>query len=141
MKKIKSDGLIAGMGKGKGRANDDDDEMDIEDVLPSTKMKRIGESWPPVHENSLANNALGELIDYWSEVDPTQKTLIFSSFVEMLELMAVYLRKRGVKYVLYTGKLKPLEREDAIKRFIAQGVDTPTVMLISLKCGGGESFT
>lgn len=43
MKKIKSDGLIAGMGKGKGRANDDDDEMDIEDVLPSTKMKRIGE--------------------------------------------------------------------------------------------------
>lgn len=118
--------------KGKGKAkvepdvDDDDngenlDDVDIEDVEPSTKMKRIA-----------------DLLDMWKEVDASQKTLIFCSFVEMLELMAVFLRKRGIKYVLYTGKMKTEDRDEAIREFSKVGEGTPTVMLISLKCGGGE---
>ena len=115
-------------GKGKARAEPDEtdeptelEDVDIEDVLPSTKMKKIG-----------------DLLDLWRDVDPTQKTLIFCSFVEMLELMSVYLRKRNVNHVLYTGKMKMDERDAVIQQFQASGDETPRVMLISLKCGGGE---
>lgn len=117
---------IEGKGKAKAEPDADDedgnlDNVDIEDVLPSTKMKRIA-----------------DLLAMWDEVDSTQKTLIFCSFVEMLELMGVYLRKKGIKYVLYTGKMKTDDRDEAIRQFSQAGEDTPKVMLISLKCGGGE---
>jgi len=116
-----------GKGKGKAKAEEQDelendlDNVDIEDVLPSTKMKRVG-----------------DLLDMWHEIDPTQKTLIFCSFVEMLELMSVYLRKRGINHVRYNGRMKVDEREDAIRQFKEIGEKTPSVMLISLKCGGGQ---
>ena len=120
---------IEDKGKGKAKAEpdvDDDGEnledVGIQDVEPSTKMKRIA-----------------DLLDMWKAVDASQKTLIFCSFVEMLELMAVFLEKRGIKYVLYTGKMKTEDRDEAIREFSEPGEGTPTVMLISLKCGGGES--
>ena len=117
-------------GKGKAKAEPQDDcependldNVDIEDVLPSTKMKRVG-----------------DLLDMWKEIDASQKTLIFCSFVEMLELMSVYLRKRGIAHVRYNGRMKIAEREEAIRQFKETGPDSPTVMLISLKCGGGKS--
>lgn len=82
---------------------------------------------------------IADLLDLWYDVDPTQKTLIFCSFVEMLELMSVFLNKGGVKHVLYTGKMKTRERDEVIQQFQKSGEKTPRVMLISLKCGGGES--
>jgi len=81
---------------------------------------------------------VGDLLDMWHEIDPTQKTLIFCSFVEMLELMSVYLRKRGIDHVRYNGRMKMAEREEAIQKFKETGDKSPTVMLISLKCGGGQ---
>lgn len=117
-------------GKGKAKAEPDDEtaeialeNVDIEDVLPSTKMNKIA-----------------QLLDVWTDVDPTQKTLIFCSFVEMLELMSVFLKKRDIKHVMYTGKMSMEERDNVIKQFQKSGDKTPKVMLISLKCGGGECF-
>jgi SNF2 family DNA or RNA helicase len=91
-------------------------DVDIEDVEPSTKMQRVG----AILENIRA-------------IDPTQKTLVFSSFVELLELMRVYLRKKGIKHLLYTGRMKLPEREANLKAFSAEG--GPEVLLMSLKAG------
>ena len=81
----------------------------------------------------------GDVLDaVYDDDDPAQKTLIFCTFVEMLELMAVFLERRGIPYIMYTGKLKQDDRADAVARFNdTKNPRGPRVMLISMKCGGG----
>ena len=76
---------------------------------------------------------VGAVLENLRAIDPTQKTLIFSSFVELLQLVSVYLRKREVKHLLYTGQMPMSEREANIKAFSAEG--GPEVLLMSLKAG------
>lgn len=60
------------------------------------------------------------------------KVLIFSSFVQHLQLYEVYLKERGLKYSILTGKSK--KREQIIEEF--QNDEENRVFLISLKAGG-----
>ncbi|WVF72421.1 hypothetical protein IAT40_007236 [Kwoniella sp. CBS 6097] len=101
--------------------DDDPDELDIEDVRPSTKMKR-----------------LGELIDQIGAQDPNQKIIVFSQFVQFIDLCALYLTRRNVKHVQYVGSMNQNEREEALQQFNrpADEDGSPKVILMSLKCGG-----
>ncbi|WVR05014.1 hypothetical protein IAU60_002026 [Kwoniella sp. DSM 27419] len=110
--------------KGKGKAENQDETPDgiaIEDVLPSTKMKR-----------------LGQLIDRIHEQDANQKIIVFSQFVEYIDLCALFLQRHGVKHVCYVGSMKQDEREETLRAFNtpADEEDSPKVILMSLKCGG-----
>jgi len=60
------------------------------------------------------------------------KTLVFSSFVKHLELVADYLENEGVNYARLTGETR--NREEQIKEF-QENEDCP-FFLISLKAGG-----
>ncbi|OCF35283.1 hypothetical protein I316_02829 [Kwoniella heveanensis BCC8398] len=97
------------------------DELDIEDVRPSTKMKR-----------------LGDLIDQIEAQDPNQKIIVFSQFVQFIDLCALYLTRRNVKHVQYVGSMNQSEREEALQQFNrpANENGSPKVILMSLKCGG-----
>ncbi|WVQ98513.1 hypothetical protein IAU59_005639 [Kwoniella sp. CBS 9459] len=115
--------------KGKAKAKPDPeesaaadaDELDIEDVRPSTKMKR-----------------LGELIDQIEAQDPNQKIIVFSQFVQFIDLCSLFLTRRNVKHVQYVGSMKQTEREEALQEFNkpANEKGSPKVILMSLKCGG-----
>ncbi|KIK68310.1 hypothetical protein GYMLUDRAFT_68180 [Collybiopsis luxurians FD-317 M1] len=62
-----------------------------------------------------------------------EKTIIFSQFTSMLDLMEPFLKESGVKFVRYDGSMKPFEREkslDAIKNN-----SSVKVILISFKAG------
>ncbi|KAK8869977.1 hypothetical protein IAR55_000547 [Kwoniella newhampshirensis] len=110
-----------GKEKASGAPEDTTGQMAMEDVLPSTKMEK-----------------LGALIDAINEEDSSQKIIVFSQFVQYIDLCGLYLGRRGVNYVSYVGSMKQEEREETIQKFNrpAEEEGSPRVILMSLKCGG-----
>lgn len=62
-----------------------------------------------------------------------QKTLLFSSFTTMLDLIAKELAFANIDYYILTGNTSKEERRELVQRFQS---DQTTVFLISLKAGG-----
>ncbi|KAI9283424.1 SNF2 family N-terminal domain-containing protein [Sporodiniella umbellata] len=74
-----------------------------------------------------------ELLVDTKEKHSGEKTIIFSQFTSMLDLLDLPLRKNGFKYCRYDGSMSAAERERSL---LALRYDPScTVMLISLKCG------
>ncbi|RXK35500.1 hypothetical protein M231_07232 [Tremella mesenterica] len=105
--------------KGKAKAEPPTVNLDdLETVIPSTKMKYLGE---------LLNQFLSE---------DGIKVVVFSQFTSYLDLCGAYLRTQNIKHLQYQGSMNANERNDAIKQFTSADEDSPRVILISLKCGG-----
>jgi len=60
------------------------------------------------------------------------RILLFSQFVDMLDLIKVWLEKEGIKFEYLTGKTK--NRQEAVENF--NNDPTIPIFLISLKAGG-----
>ncbi|KAF7295554.1 hypothetical protein MIND_01095400 [Mycena indigotica] len=65
--------------------------------------------------------------------DGDEKTIVFSQFTSMLDLLEPFLRKEGIRYVRYDGSMKPVDREAALTK-IKTSLSTK-VILISFKAG------
>lgn len=65
-------------------------------------------------------------------VDEGHRVLLFSQFVDMLDIVKAWLEREGIQYEYLTGKTK--DRQGAVERFN----NTPSIpiFLISLKAGG-----
>ncbi|KAF9260752.1 hypothetical protein L218DRAFT_906857 [Marasmius fiardii PR-910] len=63
----------------------------------------------------------------------TEKTIIFSQFTSMLDLVEPWLRNAGYRFVRYDGKMKPPEREEVLRRI--KNDPNIRVILISFKAG------
>lgn len=74
-----------------------------------------------------------ELLRTIREGDPTEKTLVFSQFTSLLDIIEVPLARETVDYTRLDGSMTPDMRNDAVNKFI----DSPScnVMLVSLKAG------
>ena len=74
-----------------------------------------------------------ELLCSIRDNDPTEKTLVFSQFTSLLDLVEVPLSQKRIRYQRYDGSMKMDERADAVNAFM----DDPAqnVMLVSLKAG------
>ncbi|CAO2657957.1 Nn.00g072170.m01.CDS01 [Neocucurbitaria sp. VM-36] len=74
-----------------------------------------------------------KILDEIQKNDPTEKTLIFSQFTSLLDLVEVPLSQKRLRYQRYDGSMKMDERDDAVNAFM----DDPNqnIMLISLKAG------
>jgi len=79
---------------------------------------------------------LARLLDLLNEIyEAGDRTLIFTQFAELGELLRGYLRERFYEDVLFLhGGTKARERDALIRRFQAPG--GPTVFLLSIKAGG-----
>nr|XP_019002387.1 uncharacterized protein I203_04868 [Kwoniella mangroviensis CBS 8507]OCF65848.1 hypothetical protein I203_04868 [Kwoniella mangroviensis CBS 8507] len=97
-------------------------DLAMEDVPPSTKMKK-----------------LGDLIDEIDKKSPTDKIIVFSQFVQFIELCSLFLTRKGINHVRYIGSMKQDEREKVLRDFgesLKDKPNSPKVILMSLKCGG-----
>lgn len=100
-----------------GDDDDDDDGDDTGDLLPvvSTKIRHL-------------------LAILKKELSQDNKTIVFSEFTSMLDLIEPFLRKRGYQFVRYDGGMRNDAREASLH---ALRTDPGTkVLLCSLKCGG-----
>ncbi|GFR51518.1 hypothetical protein Agub_g13934, partial [Astrephomene gubernaculifera] len=64
------------------------------------------------------------------------KSVVFSQFSGMLDLVAAALSAARLPYVRLDGSTPARERAEAVRRFDGRGADTPLVFLASLKAGG-----
>ena len=65
--------------------------------------------------------------------DPTEKTIIFSQFTSLLDLVEVPLVERGTRYTRLDGTMSPNDRASAVHDFMED--EQVKVMLVSLKAG------
>jgi superfamily II DNA or RNA helicase len=64
---------------------------------------------------------------------PQHKTIVFSQFTSMLDLIEPHLRNAGIAHVRYDGSMRPDERERALESLRSN--PRTRVLLCSLKCG------
>lgn len=81
------------------------------------------------HVESAKYELLMDMLE--NMVETGRRIIVFSQFVEMLELIEAGLKKRHLDYVVLTGRTR--DREEPVKRF--QNGEVP-IFLISLKAGG-----
>lgn len=79
-----------------------------------------------------------ELVHGYVQEDPNTKIIIFSQFVQFLDLLGTFFGLNGVRYTGYRGSMSQNEREESIRRFSMPSslVDPINVILISTKAGG-----
>ncbi|KAJ6618869.1 SNF2 family N-terminal domain-containing protein [Mycena sp. CBHHK59/15] len=65
--------------------------------------------------------------------DGEEKTIIFSQFTSMLDLLQPFLQEAGIRYVRYDGSMKPVDREAALAKI--KNSQNTKVILISFKAG------
>ncbi|GAA5881816.1 hypothetical protein JCM3774_001289 [Rhodotorula dairenensis] len=95
-----------------------------ERLKSSTKVKRTLQLLENIRRESAAAVAAGK---------PPKKTIIFSQFTAMFDVLEPFLRQGGFNFVRYTGKMPPVARAEATRR-IKQD-PTCTVILVSIKAG------
>ncbi|KAF1914292.1 SNF2 family N-terminal domain-containing protein [Ampelomyces quisqualis] len=91
-------------------------------------LRRLKKTWIP----SAKIIKTVELLTNIRENDPTDKTLIFSQFTSLLDLVEVPLMHEKFKYQRYDGSMTMEARADAVEAFM-EGPDN--IMLVSLKAG------
>ncbi|GAA5965494.1 hypothetical protein JCM8115_005772 [Rhodotorula mucilaginosa] len=109
----------------------DQDAIEVDETGRQGFLARID---PTKARTSTKIEALLEELSKTRTEDRTLKTLVFSQFTTMLDLVARRLQLSGFKFVRLMGSMTPLARDNTIKAF----TDDPecTVFLISLKAGG-----
>ncbi|EER43988.1 RING-13 protein [Histoplasma capsulatum H143] len=65
--------------------------------------------------------------------DKPEKTIVFSQFTSLLDLLQVPIEREGWGYCRYDGSMQPSHRNEAVLRF--SDSQNHTIMLISLKAG------
>lgn len=93
---------------------------------------------PQLYDKDMKKGVIGsgkfeKLKEMLSEIiSEKHRILLFSQFVDMLDIVKAWLEKEGIKYEYLTGKTK--NRQEAVERFNSD--PTIPIFLISLKAGG-----
>uniref|UniRef100_A0A8D0GVD1 Helicase like transcription factor n=1 Tax=Sphenodon punctatus TaxID=8508 RepID=A0A8D0GVD1_SPHPU len=102
------------------------------DKLDSTAGKKADQEWI---SSSKVNALMHALIDLRKQ-NPTIKSLIVSQFTVFLSLIETPLRESGFVFTRLDGSMTQKKRVEAIQSFQNGQLDSPTIMLLSLKAGG-----
>lgn len=92
-------------------------------------LRRLEKTWIP----SAKIEKTMEILRGISTNDSSEKTIIFSQFTSLLDLLEIPIAREGWDYRRYDGSMKPAERNASVIEF----TDNPDckVMLVSLKAG------
>jgi len=109
-------------------------KKDLLDEESSIKSKKAAAQQVTSLKPSSKVSALIQALENVRMNDPLVKSVIFSQWTSMLNLLEVPLRRSGLKFVRLDGTMTRAAREAAITKF--ENDSDVTVFLISLKCGG-----
>ncbi|KAF1985652.1 hypothetical protein K402DRAFT_394635 [Aulographum hederae CBS 113979] len=76
-----------------------------------------------------------ELLQKFERNDPTEKTIVFSLFTSLLDLLEVPMSAAGMSYSRYDGSMPRAARDRAVDTFNSTSTTHPRVLLMSLKAG------
>ncbi|KAF2751496.1 hypothetical protein M011DRAFT_394737 [Sporormia fimetaria CBS 119925] len=86
-----------------------------------------------IYKPSSKINTIIDILSVIRSKDHKEKTLIFSQWTSMLDLLEIPLQDGGYKFQRYDGSMKPEARALVVANFTDD--DTQTILLISLKAG------
>ncbi len=123
--------------KGKGRATDKKPKTLAELKREGMKsaagkrryLRRLRRDWETSAKIEKTLEILRGIIDN----DRTEKTIIFSQFTSLLDLLEVPIDREGWNYRRYDGSMSSNLRNDAVMDFV--GRPSCRIMLVSLKAG------
>ncbi|GAA5967015.1 hypothetical protein JCM21900_002355 [Sporobolomyces salmonicolor] len=104
----------------------------------STKIQRTIKILEDIRSESRAHvptspdSMDSELGIFMKTVKP-KKTIIFSQFTSMFDILEPFLKQGGFKYVRFDGKLNPKQRDAALNQI--RNDPRTTIILVSIKCG------
>lgn len=93
------------------------------DYVPSTKIEKTMELLKNIRDKPSGPN----------EKAKPEKTIIFSQFTSLLDILEIPLMAEGFTYARYDGSMSANQRNDAVIEFTE--TEQTTIMLISLKAG------
>ncbi|KAJ7058053.1 SNF2 family N-terminal domain-containing protein [Mycena amicta] len=108
--------------------------LELEQNLPDARQGILGRLNLDKWRSSTKIEALLEELVNLRMKDATTKSLVFSQFVNFLDLIAYRLQRAGFKVCRLEGTMSPQARDATIKHFM-ENVEV-TVFLVSLKAGG-----
>ncbi|KAF7330865.1 ATP-dependent helicase rhp16 [Mycena venus] len=108
--------------------------LELEQNLPNARQGILGRLNLDTWRSSSKIEALVEELSNLRLQDSTTKSLVFSQFVNFLDLIAYRLQRAGFKVCRLEGTMSPQARDATIKHFM-ENVEV-TVFLVSLKAGG-----
>ncbi|KAF8075888.1 SNF2 family N-terminal domain-containing protein [Lyophyllum atratum] len=108
--------------------------LELEENLPKARQGILGRLNLETWRSSSKIEALVEELTNLRMQDATTKSIVFSQFVNFLDLIAYRLQKAGFNLCRLEGTMSPQARDATIKHF-TNNVDV-TVFLVSLKAGG-----
>ncbi|CAK5264719.1 unnamed protein product [Mycena citricolor] len=108
--------------------------LELEQNLPNARQGILGRLNLDKWRSSTKIEALVEELSNLRTKDATTKSLVFSQFVNFLDLIAFRLQRAGFKICRLEGTMSPQARDATIKHFM-NNVEV-TVFLVSLKAGG-----
>jgi SNF2 family DNA or RNA helicase len=121
--------------KGKGKAKAKKTLAQLKkDAMRNAKskaryMRRLEKNW----ESSAKVDKCIDILDGIQFKGTGEKTIVFSQFTSLLDLLEVPISRNGWKYERYDGSMSSTKRNDAVIEF----TDNPAckIMLVSLKAG------
>lgn len=81
----------------------------------------------------VASTKIRKLLQILRTESPEHKTIVFSQFTSMLDIIEPHLKKASIKYVRYDGSMKNDAREASLASL--RNNKSTRVLLCSLKCG------
>ncbi|KAF0709610.1 Aste57867_5835 [Aphanomyces stellatus] len=121
--------------------SEDPPEVEEKDVAPAAPTRAVGKTsllrkLPHLadFQSSTKIEALMEELHIMQQHDPSAKAIVFSQFVNMLDLIEHRLLLANVKCVKLSGQMPMAHRDRLLTQFREDA--TLTVFLISLKAGG-----
>ncbi|KAF3487300.1 hypothetical protein F2Q69_00055108 [Brassica cretica] len=90
-----------------------------------------------VVKNWKESSKVSELIECLEKIRMSgtgEKSIVFSQWTSFLDLLEIPLRRRGIEFLRFDGKLAQKAREKVLKEF--NETKQKTVLLMSLKAGG-----
>ncbi|CAG8470526.1 17808_t:CDS:10, partial [Cetraspora pellucida] len=123
---------------------------DVDDVLPSSG-KKASEENSNVFNNFATNNTFANApegsfmsstkidqlmkeLAFAQQEEPGCKTIVFSQWTSMLDLVEEPIKQVGYKFCRYDGTMDVRERDNALRKLLQDS--EITIMLVSLKAGG-----
>lgn len=100
------------------------------DSSPSNLLSGLGHTGKSEHAPSTK---VRHLLRILHRETPEHKTIVFSQFTTMLDLISPHLVASGLKFVRYDGSMRPDARESSLKSLRED--PRCRVLLCSLKCG------
>ncbi|KAI5371017.1 putative helicase, P-loop containing nucleoside triphosphate hydrolase, SNF2-like domain superfamily [Septoria linicola] len=109
----------------------EDSEEDVEyDSDQSGVLDGMGDMGRSKHDPSTK---IRRLLRILHTETPKHKTIVFSQFTTMLDLIEPHLEHAGIRYVRYDGSMRPDAREQSLSSL--RNDKRTRVLLCSLKCG------